>query len=206
MSSQREACQAVEAVLRAAESSRGGSVGYTPYHVYTALKLLSERDPLGRPRLQRLLGLGEAPVKTLLQRLEALGLAAKAGKGRGHTTTERGRRLYRRVEEVVRLYRVRATPLGEAIVIVTPLLEPVRDLVGVYRVRDYLVAENCRLCIIGGVDNGIPQYPGLPEEEAGELRGLDPGVTRGVIVVVPRECVEKAFTGVLRLVSAEYCR
>jgi len=202
---QQQACQSVKAVLTAAESKKGGSVGYTAYHVYRALQLLSGDSPVGRPRLQKELGIGEAAAKTLLSRLESLGLAEKAPGGKGHTATGKGREYYRLLSDSVRYYRVRATPLGDAYALVSPIPDPVRDLVEVYHVRDYLVAENCRVCIVGGVVNGVPQYPGVPEEERGSLSAWDPGVPRGLILVVPPDCFEKAYTGLLRLISEEYC-
>lgn len=203
--SHQQVCHSVRAVLTAAESRKGGSVGYTPYHVYRALHLLAKEPPLGRPRLQRELGIGEAAAKTLLSRLESLGLAVKAPGGRGHTATGKGGLYHRLLTDAIRYYRVRATPFGDAVAIVSPIPEPVRDLVGVYHVRDYLVAEECRTCIIGGVVGGVPQYPGVPEDERSGLDAWDPGVQEGLIVIVPSECLEKAYTGVARLIDREYC-
>lgn len=201
----QQACQAVKAVLKAAEPRRGGSTGYTAYHVVQALRLLSQEPPVGRPRLQRELGIGEAAAKTLLSRLERLGLAEKVPGGRGHRASQAGIQYHAVLSRLIRFHRLRASPLGDSYALVTGVPEPVRDLVGVYHVRDYLVAEECRVSIIGGVEAGVPHYPGIPGGEAETLTAWDPGVERGVVVIVPRECLGKAYTGLLRLIMREYC-
>lgn len=191
--------------MNAAEARRGGSVGYSAYHVIEALRALSSGVPLGRPRLQSTLGIGEAAVKTLLSRLEELGLAEKVPQGRGHTATPSGANHYKAVSSALTYYRLRATPIGEAAAIASPILDPAVDLVGVYKVRDYLVAENCKVSIVGGVVDGVPHYPGVPEEERCSLTAWDPGIQRGLIVIVPLDCLKKAYTGLLKLIDKEYC-
>ncbi len=204
MPSRSQACEALEAVLAAAEPRRGGAVGYTAYHVARALEAL-HGGPHGRPRLVRLLGIGEAGAKTLLSRLQARGLVERAGGGRGYVLTTRGEAVLRALRGTVTVYRPRLDVLEEPAAIVSPLVEPPRDLTGVYSVRDYLVAMGCRTCLVGGVEAGVPRYPGVPQPIHGVLEAWDPGVPRGLVVIVPSRCLPRAYHAVLRLVADRAC-
>ncbi len=204
MSSQQQACQAVRAVLEAARPARGGAVGFTAYHAYRALEAIARNQPVGRPTLTRILGLGEAPVKTLLQRLCNQGLVEKTP--RGHRLTREGWGTLRALGEAVVMGDPPETPLGPSKYLATSLLDPPRSLVDVYRVRDYLVMENCRKALIGGVEDGSVFFPGTPGEVVAHLTEWSPSIERGLLLIVPEECTARAYTGLLRLIEARLCK
>ncbi len=203
MLSLQRACQAVRAVLKAAEGVRGGSPAFNAYHIYRTLAILEKGGPVGRPTLARELGLGESPVKTLLQRLEDLGLAIKTG--RGHVLSDDGWRIIRSLRDVIIMGKAPRSPLGDSMFIASPLVRSPKNLVDVYNIRDYIVGEECRTTLIGGIESGVPHYPGAPIEAIENLRDWAPGIDEGVIVIVPEACIDKAFTGLVKLIRKEYC-
>ena len=198
-----QACQAVKAVLEIAEEERGGTPKYNSFHVYKTLEILARGSPRGRPTLVRELSLGEAPVKTLLQRLEEKGLAVKTS--RGHTLTNTGWGTLRNIRELVVIADPPASPLEDPKALASPLVKPPKSLVEVYNIRDYIVREMCRISLIGGVESGVPHYPGAPEDVISQVTGWTPGIEDGVIIIVPGKCIDKAFTGLLKLILEEYC-
>ena len=65
--------------------------GYSMVHVAKAILLIGE-NPLGREKLINKLGLNEAPVRTLLTRLEASGYVTPTA--RGHVLTKKGKKIF----------------------------------------------------------------------------------------------------------------
>ncbi|MDM7275979.1 MAG: hypothetical protein P3X22_007715 [Thermoprotei archaeon] len=176
---------AARILVRVASPVKGGSPGYGVHHVIKALEILSQ-GPVGRVHLASRLGVGEASSRTLLERLEGEGLIRK---GRwGAIVTERGLQVLRAVKDSVRVYRVNLEHIGwgEALLITIKGLKPPRDVVEVYSIRDYIVAEGCRETVIGGVEGGSTTYPGMPPE-------LKEPLDRSI----PREALEE---GVLHLI------
>jgi len=191
-------------MLEAAEPHRGGLINYTAYHAYRLLEAL-HRGPLGRPRIVRLLGLGEASAKTLLSRMRQLGLVERDPAGRGYTLTRAGREALGSLSRLVRIYKPRLGVFEDTTAIVVAGVPAPRTLVDVYRVRDLLVMEGCREALIGGVEAGQPRYPGVPEELARFLEAWDPGVDQGLVIIAPGRCTPAAYTAALRL-ALEECR
>ncbi len=177
---------------------RGGSPGYGVYHVVRALEDLSS-TPRGRPGLARDLGLGEAPVKTLIRRLRRHGLAS--GGQRGNRLTRLGLELLSTIRSLVRVSGpVRDVGWGECVVIHSPAVNPPVDIVSVYRIRDHLVEHGCRDAIIGGVRGGVLELPGVPEDLAREIRARVPSTGEGLVVIVPVDCLERGFEAVLDVI------
>jgi DNA-binding Lrp family transcriptional regulator len=185
--------------------SRGGSPGFTPYHVIEALKLLS-REPLGRIGLASRLGIGESSARTLIERLEARGLIARSRLG--VRLTREGLELLELLSRSIRVYDVDLGELswGKAKLIVVKGVRPPAHLVEVYKIRDYIVAEGCREVMIGGFSQGTLVYPGMPED-----------IWRIVLAKTPREALEEetlhvitpagkfkeAFNGIVRMVASQ---
>jgi len=204
MSNPSGECAAAEKILAAAEAHRGGLLNYTAYHAFRLLEALS-RGPLGRPRIVRLLGLGEASVKTLLSRMRQLGLVDRDPAGRGYILTRAGREALGSLSELIRIYKPRLGVFEDTTAIVVAGVPAPRTLVDVYRVRDVLVMEGCREALIGGVEAGQPHYPGVPEELARFLEAWDPGVDKGLVIIAPGHCIPAAYTAALRIALGE-CR
>ena len=192
-------------MLAAATSERGGKPAYTPYHVLSALRILSQ-SPIGRPQLARLLRLGESPVKTLLHRLSTLGLIERRG-GRGRSLTPRGLETVSILDRVLLLVGLEAehSPFrAPSAVVFSPCIDPPRTIVEVCRVRDYLVEYGCRETVIGGIDNCTPYYPLVPRELQPRLDASEFKHCRGIIIVVPEKCTPSAVSAILRIL-AESC-
>jgi hypothetical protein len=204
MSFPDQACEAAETIERASRPERGGLTGYTSGHVLIALRTLNE-GPVGRPLLRRKLGLGEAPVKTMLARLESLGLVKSTGRGR--ILTERGKILLGRWNETVGVWSVNLRVFGVAdtLVLLIRGFKPPGSLTEVYMIRDYLVQSGCRTALIGGLDNGEPTFPGVPLEHVEMLKPYLPSVNRGVIILAPRECETNLLDAAVRIIL-DYCR
>jgi predicted transcriptional regulator len=204
MSYLAEACGLAEIVERISRPERGGHKAFHSGHVIRALRILRE-GPVGRPLLIRMLGLGEAATRTLLSRLEAEGLVEPTGKGR--VITPRGRRILQAIERLVLELDVPLRALGPngGRALVVRGLKPPYTIPEVIMIRDHLVMQGCRLCIIGGVEGGRVFFPGI---ESG-VEGLDvsilAGVNRGVIIIAPRECGDRLLSAGISLVL-EHCR
>ncbi len=203
-------CEEVRLAREAAEPGPGGAAGYTIYHVVAVLAEAS-RGPIGRPSIEKALGLGEASARTIIRRLRGLGLLRPAGRS-GHEATELGRR----VAQLLRLVRVETVPrpspglpLNRPVAVAyTTLVPPPKDLTGVYMARDYLVFESCRTSIIGGVRGGRFHFPGLPGELEGaaastvaSVLGPPDELDEGLVVIVPGDCADKAFSAIVKMVA-----
>ena len=174
---------------------KGGSVGYTSYHIVIALEEM-HRNPIGRPGLTRLLDLGEASVKTMLRRLRDHGLIVASD--RGNTLTSSGLRLLMDVKSIIIVNPpVKGFFWGEVVVIKVPNVNPPVDIVSVYTIRDYLVMHGCRDTIIGGVSNGELIFPGLPNEFKRIISKIIDDHESSLIIVIPSKCIYKAYDAVV---------
>jgi len=182
---------------------RGGSPGFTPFHVFMALTLLS-REPLGRVGLASRLGIGESSARTLIGRLEELGFVRRTRAG--VELTEAGLRFLEALGSAIAIYSVNLEELGwsSASLVVVRGFNPPVDLVGVYRVRDYIVAEGCTEAIVGGYTGGALVYPGMPEEILRIVASKLPEeatISDSLHIIVPSGRVAEAFNGVIRMLA-----
>lgn len=200
-------CEAAREILRIAEKPPGGAPGFTPYHVSEALSVIDREPGVGRPRLQRRLGLGEAATRTLMQRLVLAGLAEKMG--RGLKLTSLGEELISSINKSIAIYQL-DEPLvdvwGDTSAILVGGVPPPRTLTDVYRFRDYLVEEGCRMAVVAGLDGDNIEAPGLPDYLKDRLASLLPQgtgtPTRGLLLVIPNECIAPAVNAALRILAS----
>ncbi|MCE4598745.1 MAG: hypothetical protein F7C81_00910 [Desulfurococcales archaeon] len=207
MSSLEEVCTAIREVLEASKSDRGGHVGYTPYHVIEALRLMKGRA-IGRHQLLHNLGIGEASAKTLIKRLRSHNIVRTSKTG--HTLTGDGAKL---LEKIINLYNL--IPLDqplpgfrEPVIITTPYVNPPVDIVDVYRIRDQIIIHGCEKTIIGGIINGNLTFPGIPENLLNTIKSriTDLIKTRKheTILIIEKTCIPNAVNALLYLID-KYC-
>lgn len=199
-------CDAARILLEVAKPGHGGAPGFKPAHALQALRILAGEPGSGRPRLQHLLGLGEAATRTLIARLMGAGLTAKAN--RGARLTRLGASVLEALTGSVHEEET-PEPLIEEWGSTTMFLvriKPPHSLTDVYIIRDYLVEEGCRQSVIGGLKEGALTLPGAPDYLARRLEQYIPPFFEGeaTVVVVPSKCRVNALNAMLRLV-AEQC-
>jgi len=203
-----DVCKAAEMIVKLSQSqSRGGAPSFTPYHIIEFLKAASQGS-IGRPSLQRTLGLGEASIKTLILRLRDADLITH--KGKGHETTERGRNVINYISNLINYKHINFDIPGlwdeDSIVVNSPCIKPPKTLTEVYFIRDYLVSSGCRMSVIGGAHKGYLKFPGVPGYIANELRiMLSDYKLDGLVVVAPLTCVSSVVSGILKAVIDLCC-
>lgn len=196
-------CAAARRLIEAARTSQGGAPGFTATHLLMALNAIAREPGMGRPRLQALLGLGEAATRTLISRLIESGLAVRVS--RGLRATEEGLRVLKSLSKAVIVEETPEALVDEwgATVALFVAVPPPKSLTDVYRVRDYLVEEGCRLAVIGGVSGGSVEVPGAPGYLASRIEQVAPqALSEATVIVVPSECRVKALNAALRLLAS----
>ena len=195
----------MRALRRVVATERGGTPGYSEWHVLEALKRMSS-EPVGRLSLSSVLGIGEASARTLLTRLEEEGLVKAVGRGR--TLSERGREVLEALGAVLETRRCSIQGLAgfeECVEAAFPYSPPT-ELTQVYEVRDLLVSRGCRTSLIGFWREGDAGFPGMPPEILSLVRGAVqfPQAGEGVILVVPSRC-EPQLVGALAELALRAC-
>ncbi len=205
----REICDSVNIILNATEPKKGGLTAYSVYHILKTLSLMREK-PVGRPYLEKMLGIGEASVRTLLKRLRDLGLIEKTRAG--HILTEKGIDVITKIDNVIKIRNVGNIfeTDKDNYVIVIYNLNPPRNLVEVYKVRDYLVMHGCRSpLVLGGFEGDKIYLPGIPNDFGLKIlkaikNALDL-VNRGVIMIITEECLERGLSASLSILK-DFCK
>ncbi len=201
-------CEAINIIMEITRPKKGGLTAYNAYHIIKSLSLM-RGGPVGRPNLEKVLNIGEASVKTLLKRLREENLIIKGTFG--HVLSERGRKLIELVEDFIKVIGIKEFPgIGKGYIILVKDIEPPHDLIRVYKIRDYVVSSGCLSnIVIGGLEEGIPTFPGVPEYLANKISELIERerlrfVNRGVIIAVPSDCLAQAYSASLQLLK-ELC-
>ena len=212
MQSVSYACEAARILRRLVES---GAIarGFDEFQALQALKLMV-RGPTGRPTLERMVGIGEASAKTLIKCLKEEGLITRCGVA--HCATEKGASVVRALRDIC-LAGPAELGLGgdfeKGIVVVSPLIEPPVDVLGVHIVRDYLVARGCKPVIIGAYwPPETLRFPGVPpevEEKLGEsvllalneARCVVESETGATLVVAPVRCSTRAAAALISMIA-----
>jgi predicted transcriptional regulator len=206
-------CEAIEMFLNVMEPKRGGITAYNAYHILESLNLM-RRGPLGRPNLEKTLGIGDASARTLLKRLREVGIVERTSGG--HVLTKRGVELIKIINKYIKVVKLGELPgIKEPYAICLNEFSPPRDLVDVYKVRDYVVREGCRShVVVGGIKANKPFFPGVPKEVS-ELMvrsfviNVRESINRGVIIIIGKECLGNALSAMfflLRDLCEERCK
>lgn len=196
-------CELLEAVSRIVRPVRGGEPGYGIVHVMKALRLASRR-PVGRPLLQRELGIGESSVKTLIRRLLEEGLVNRGVKG-GIVLSESAKRLLEDLYDNVESFEVSLWGETWEAFILKGVNPPV-NLTEVYSLRDYIVERGCRVAVVGGYSGGKVSFPGVTAREHQDIADAISGSVKSLslpslILLTPGQCREKALEAVISLLS-----
>ena len=208
MSGLKEICDSVNIILDATEPKKGGLTAYSVYHILKTLSLMKER-PVGRPYLERILGIGEASVRTLLKRLRDLGLIEKTRNG--HVLTEKGDNVITKIDNIIKIKNIGQifeTDKNNYIIVIYNL-NPPKNLVEVYKVRDYLVMHGCRFpLVLGGFEEDKIYLPGVPDRFSLKILKLVKNtidlVNRGVLMIITEECLEKGLSASLNVLK-DFC-
>jgi len=182
-------------------TERGGAPAFTEWHAFEALRIISLGET-GRLSLSSGLGIGEASARTLLERLEREGLVVRTKRGR--SLTEKGVAVLKALTFITTL-RPCSLPqvkgFERCILAVLPVRPP-RELTEVYAIRDELVARGCRLSLIGYLEGGVIDFPGMPCE----LRSIiissitvDSPYKEGALIIVPEGCSRELMGAVIQL-------
>jgi predicted transcriptional regulator len=81
----------------AEKKAPGPSTSFTPFHIYSALELLS-KEPLGRNKLAEKLGVGDGAVRTIISRLKDSELIVNSKEG--CMLTPKGQQVWSQFEQV----------------------------------------------------------------------------------------------------------
>ena len=202
-----EACEAFEKIAMIAESERGGHKGFGPGHVLTLLYFLAREGRIGRPRITRLLNIGESSAKTLLRALEESGFITRYP--RGHALTEEGSRILSVIANVLTINILKLNLFLNSkgfLECIISCREGPRDLVSAISLRDYLVMEGCRTVVIGRMEQGRIELPGVPESIVELVNSRSQHVShvnRGVYIGAPLECRNAVLSACIRMILDE---
>jgi len=203
MSSLGETCRLLQVINDIAKPKRNIYPGFNRAHVLVALQATSE-EPRNRCFLEKTLGIGEASVKTLVKRLKEKGLV-RTSRHTGTKATDRGREIAVLLNSVILVMPVECNiTSSQDILVVIPGINPPRDIVEVYKVRDHLVKSGCNVSVIGGYTDNELVTPGIGEEYAVKLKRCIVHATsgaslrgNGVFVFFPHSLYYECLDGVL---------
>ncbi|MEM1866584.1 MAG: DUF4443 domain-containing protein [Zestosphaera sp.] len=166
----------VRILLKITEERGGVKPAFSPYHVFKVLEFLYVRGISSRHELMRLSGLGEASIKTLLNRLREAGLIS-ISRPHGTKLTEAGRELAGSLRNLIKLIPyLRIESVCANCAISGLVLSNGRTILykvgGVIVLRDLVVKEGADGALILTYSKGafyLPLVGGLEELKSGEL-------------------------------------
>lgn len=209
----------VRVLLKIAEERGGVKPGFSPYHVFKVLDFLYMRNISSRHELMRFLGLGEASVKTLLNRLREASLVS-ISRPHGTKLTETGRELVSSLKNNIELVpHLRVESLCTNCIISGLILSngyAILDRIGgVIVLRDLIVREGADGALILTYLRGtfyLPVTRDLEQLKNEELsnRLKDSRIHDSDLIVLGmcysgngERCLAAAFNAVIKILSSE---
>lgn len=209
----------VRILLKITEERGGVKPAFSPYHVFKVLESLYVCGVSSRHKLMRLSGLGEASVKTLLNRLREAGLVS-ISRPHGTKLTEAGKELVNSLRNIIKLIPVlRSESLCVNCTISGLALSNghviLRKVGGVIVLRDLIVKEGADGALILTYSKGVfylPMVGGLEElrnkELSQQLRNSrvrdDDLIVLGMCYVGDSErCLAASFNAIIKVLSSE---
>lgn len=209
----------MKVLLKITEERGGVKPAFSPYHVFKVLEFLYARGVSSRHELMRLLGLGEASVKTLLNRLRGAGLVS-ISRPHGTKLTEAGRELVGSLVSVIKLIpylRLESVCVNCTIsgLLLSGGYAILRKVGGVVVLRDLIVREGADGALILTYSKGtfyLPVTGSLEELGDEELRQQlrDFHVRDGDLIVLgmcyssdSERCLAAAVNAIIKVLSFE---
>ncbi|MDP8002603.1 MAG: hypothetical protein ACP5I6_02735 [Caldisphaera sp.] len=200
---QQQDCEAVGQIINLIKPEKGGSPAFNAYHVIETLKILKNKH-VGRPYLSQYFNLGEASIKTLFKRLKYQGLITQIG--RYNILTDKGNFVLNQIESKLNLFesKLKIENLENCLILILHM-DPPKDLTSIHGIRDEIIANNCKLVVVGFIDNNLIGFPGLPDELQDELincsKQYTANVNRGVIIITPKYCLQSIYSFFIFMVN-----
>lgn len=209
----------ISVLLKVTEERGGVKPAFSPYHVFKVLEFLYMYGVSSRHELMRLLGLGEASVKTLLNRLREAGLV-NISRPHGTKLTEAGKELARSLKNTIKLIpHLRLESVCRSCTISGLILSNgytiLHKVGGVIALRDLVVKEGADGALIVIYSEGafyLPMVGGLEklrsEELSQQLR--EPQIRDGDLIVLGmcyssngERCLAAAVNTIVKVLSSK---
>lgn len=167
MLTQREACRISGILGRVCEARRKVIPGYGKEHVLKTIYILA-KEPTGRLKLSKLLGVGEASTRTLLKRLREEGLIV-VDPVAGAELSDKGKGVFAPLLVSARIFRSQVPRLeewGTPVFLCVKNMGGLLDRYGVLRLRDMAISSGAEAAIIGVyTENHVFTAPGMEIRE-----------------------------------------
>ncbi|MEO3992991.1 MAG: DUF4443 domain-containing protein [Desulfurococcaceae archaeon TW002] len=204
-------------LLKITEERGGVKPAFSPYHVFKVLEFLHARGVSSRHELMRLLGLGEASVKTLLNRLREIGFVS-ISRPHGTKLTEAGKELVSSLVSIIKLIpylRLESVCVNCTIsgLVLSGGYAILHKVGGVVVLRDLIVKEGADGALILTYSKGIfylPVVGGLEKLEDEELHQQlkDFHISEGDLIVLGmcyssdgERCLVAAVNAIIKVLS-----
>lgn len=141
----------LKTISRICEIRGGVKPAFDEYHVIKALKLIKEKQPIGRITLSKLLNLGESSTKNLIRRLNVYGLV-NIDEVAGVLLTDKGLRLMSYIEGLLKFIDIDISTIVKWSSYVSAIIKGGYDLVkecgGILWLRDLVIRNGGDACLI----------------------------------------------------------
>jgi len=201
---QQQDCEAIDQIINITKPEKGGIPGYNIYHVIETLRIFKNKD-VGRPFLSSYFNLGEASIKTMLRRLKENKLIIQMGKR--NKLTDKGEKILKIFESKLKIFesKLKIEGLEECEILIMEMEAPPKDLTSIHEIRDEIISNNCRMAVIGFIENNSIGFPGLPDYLQSELircsEEFSNIVNRGVIIITPKSCLQSLYSFYVEIIK-----
>jgi hypothetical protein len=168
------------------------------------LRIFKNKD-VGRPFLSSYFNLGEASIKTMLRRLKENKLIIQMGKR--NKLTDKGEKILKIFESKLKIFesKLKIEGLEECEILIMEMEAPPKDLTSIHEIRDEIISNNCKMAVIGFIENNSIGFPGLPDYLQSELircsKEFSNIVNRGVIIITPKSCLQSLYSFYVEIIK-----